>query len=148
MDKSFNDQELSDIMKEIEALEDNFQNEVGKMEASEAEVMEELAQLDEEEAFPAKAEAPAPEPEPEIANVVPMAQHSPSPSFAAHPQPHFDSKPSPAPASMSFKVSGELNLELQFDIEGKVVSLAVNEHGLNIQMEGGMTFSIPIKKAA
>lgn len=130
MDKSFNDQELSDIMKEIEALEDNFQSEVVKMEATEEEIMEELAALD--------AEGPAPKKVVPVlaqmkeAKVVPMSQ----------------SKNKPAPTSMSFKVSGEMNLELQFDIDGKVVCIEVNEEGLHLQMDGGMTFTVPVKKAA
>lgn len=146
MDKSFNDQELSDIMKEIEALEDNFQTDVGKMESSETDVMEELAKLDEDEAIPTTAEVADPEPVTESARVVPMHSIEPTPQTQFHS--FSEPKAKASPATMQFKVSGELNLELQFDIEGKVVSLAVNEQGLSIQMEGGMTFSVPLKKAA
>ncbi|HXH74923.1 MAG TPA: hypothetical protein VNJ08_08160 [Bacteriovoracaceae bacterium] len=126
MDKSFNDQELSDIMKEIEALEDNFQTEE---ETHSSPIMEELAELDESEAVPFASPRHA-------AHVLPMA-------------PQAKSKPQgTTPTNMSFKVSGDINLELQFDIGGKIVCLEVNENGLNIQMEGGMTFSVPLKKTA
>jgi hypothetical protein len=125
MDKSFNDQELSDIMKEIEALEDDFQkHEEVKVEAPP--VAEVKAHVQE-----------APEPSPKKqAEVVPMNPVSTS------------KKSSGGQTNMSFKVSGELNLELQFDVAGKIVSLFVNEQGLSIQMENGMTFSIPLKKTA
>lgn len=129
MDKSFNDQELSDIMKEIEALEDDFQNEGGsKIEASP--VMEELAQMDEEDSVPVAKEAP----------VVKMAS-------VGGPKP-YKKAASNSQTQMSFKVSGELNLELEFDVGGKIVNLVVNEQGLSIEMEGGMTFNVPLKKAA
>ncbi len=51
---------------------------------------------------------------------------------------------------MSFKVQGELNLELEFEIGGKFVSLQVAEDGLTIVLDGGMTFKVPVgdKKAA
>jgi len=120
MDKNFNDQELSDIMKEIEALEEDFSGPEDKYDSP---LMEELAELEETESVPVSS-----------AKVV---------SFeAARPEP---SKPSAVPAtSMSFKVQGQLNLELQFDIGGKVVCLEVSEDGLNIEMEGGVKFFVPV----
>lgn len=122
MDKSFNDQELSDIMKEIEALEEGFE------EASP--VMQELAEMTEQEAIPAPA---AKKPAPVLSMAQAQTQQAPKAS---------------ATTSMSFKVSGELNLDLQFEIGGKVVCLEVTESGLHIQMEGGVTFSVPVTKAA
>jgi hypothetical protein len=118
MDKSFNDQELSDIMKEIEALEDEFKAEE---DVTSSPVLEELAALTEEIAVP-QAKAKILTLEPKTAPV----------------------KTSSTGTSMSFKVQGELNLDLQFDIGGKVVSLAVSEKGLTIQMDGGMTFNVPL----
>lgn len=121
MDKSFNDDELSDIMKEIEALEEDF----GQESTSEADspmdatdVMEDLSQMEEKVAIPLK--------------------------------PKSAPKPMSAPAarttgtSMSFKVQGDLNLELQFDVGGKMVNLDVTEQGLTITMDGGMTFTVPL----
>lgn len=122
MDNSFNDQELSDIMKEIEALEDEFKGEADFVTSP---VLEELAALSEERAVPqAKAK---------ILNFEP--QTTPVQTTTSG-------------TSMSFKVQGDLNLELQFDIGGKIVSLAVSEKGLTIQMDGGMTFNVPLTDKA
>lgn len=129
MDKSFNDDELSDIMKEIEALEQDFNTPEEKLEASS--LMEELAQMEEEESIPTPAARP------EQSTVIPMASHK-----AATPS------SSTASTSMSFKVSGDINLELQFDIGGKTVCLNVTEAGLNIEMDGGMSFKVPLSHAA
>jgi hypothetical protein len=131
MDKSFNDEELSDIMKEIEALEEDFKTDEiidEKIEATP--IMEEFAQLDEEDALPTPAARV------EQTTILPMSAKSKSASSV------------PAPASMSFKVSGDINLELQFDIGGKVVSLNVTESGLNIEMEDGMSFKVPLSNTA
>ncbi len=122
MDKSFNDQELSDIMKEIEALEEDFKKEEDGTTASPA--MEELGHLNDEAVKP--------------------TQESPVLSFESK----KTSSPSKSSAtSMSFKVHGELNLELLFDIGGKTVGLEVSHQGLTIQMDGGMTFNVPLADA-
>lgn len=118
MDKSFNDQELSDIMKEIEALEEDFT----APESKNSPVLEELSQLDEVEAIPAKAP-----------NVVSLEPKGPAPKKEAS-------------TSMSFKVQGNITLELQFDIGGKTVALEVTETGLAIEMEGGMKFIVPVSE--
>jgi hypothetical protein len=128
MDKSFNEEELSDIMKEIEALEEDFTSPVE--EKSAGPVMEELASMDEDVAIPVKTD-----------NVVSL-----SPAWSA--------PTSTAQTSMSFKVQGNLSLDLQFDISGKTVTLGVTETGLTIEMEGGVKFTVPVgqstsaKKAA
>jgi hypothetical protein len=121
MDQSFNDQELSDIMKEIEALEDDFQV---KDEKTTSPVLEELASLDEVVSIPIST-----------ANVVSMG-----PTIKEAP-----SSSSPT-SSMSFRVQGELTIDLQFDIGGKVVCLEVSEKGLTIEMDGGAKFSIPVSE--
>lgn len=127
MDKSFNDQELSDIMKEIESLEEGFKAEESI--AAATPVMEELVEMEPEKSIPRSEYK-----EYKQAEVYQM-KHAETPKHST---------------SMSFKVQGQMNLELQFDIGGKVVSLEVTEHGLSIQMEGGMTFHVPVqdKKAA
>ncbi len=117
MDKSFNDQELSDIMKEIEALEEDFKDDEIKDTASP--VLQELSELPESKAIPLKRVKEE--------------------SFVAK-----------SPSAMSFKVQGDLNLELEFEVGGKFISLQVSEDGLTIVMDGGMTFKVPVsdKKAA
>ncbi|WP_408097400.1 hypothetical protein ACJVC5_00400 [Peredibacter sp. HCB2-198] len=126
MDKSFNDQELSDIMKEIEALEEDFSGEE-EVHATSS-VLEELAHMDEKESVPVAAPAPVSlETKRAAPKAAPVQQAS-----------------APAATSMSFKVQGNLSLELQFDIGGKVVCLEVTETGLNIEMDGGMKFTVPV----
>jgi hypothetical protein len=121
MDQSFNDQELSDIMKEIEALEDDFQV---KDEKTTSPVLEELASLDEVVSIPVST-----------ANVVSMGPTIKESVSGSSPT-----------SSMSFRVQGELTIDLQFDIGGKVVCLEVSEKGLTIEMDGGAKFSIPISE--
>jgi hypothetical protein len=45
---------------------------------------------------------------------------------------------------MTFKVQGNLSLDLKFEIGGKVVCLEVNESEFSIQMEGGVRFTVPV----
>jgi hypothetical protein len=121
MDQSFNDQELSDIMKEIEALEDDFQV---KDEKTASPVLEELVSLDEVVSIPTST--------PNVVSMGPTKK---------------ESTPSPSPtSSMSFRVQGELTIDLQFDIGGKVVCLEVSEKGLTIEMDGGAKFTVPVSE--
>lgn len=128
MDKSFNDQELSDIMKEIEALEEEFSvdAESDKMEATS--VMEELAGMELDQAIPVTNKKET---------VLPFERKSPPKAVAK----------TSTQNSMSFKVQGDMNLALQFEIGGKTIVLDVTEAGLTIQMDGGMTFSVPVSDA-
>lgn len=55
--------------------------------------------------------------------------------------------------SMNFSVHGDMKLNLNFDIAGKVVALHIDEDGFEIEVDGGMKFSIPtsaqsVKKSA
>ncbi len=124
--QNFNDQELSDIMKEIESLEENFTSENVKA----SPVVQKLAEMDEEESIPKSSSY-------QNAEVFELDTHkTPSPKVNT---------------SMSFKVEGQMTIDLQFDVGGKVVSLEVSESGLTIQMEGGVTFTVPVdthKKSA
>lgn len=164
MEKNFNDQELSDIMKEIEALEEGFKSEAEspvmqevqetqeapqvvmssedmtqeeeKQEEEDApvteiydpmaeasEVVKELASMDEEVSIPVAKK--------EEASVISMPMRSSEVTGTRG-------------SSMSFKVSGSMDLDLQLDVGGKVICLKVTESGLNIEMEGGMTFNLPL----
>jgi len=57
-------------------------------------------------------------------------------------------------SQMSFSVEGDMKLDLSFNISGKMVHLNISEHGFEIELDGGMKFSIPVtekehnKKAA
>ena len=133
MDKSFNDQELSDIMKEIEALEDDFTT--GE-EKTASPIMDELAQMDEVDSVPVTATKEETFTAP---NIVSLESKRADPEYAPT---------KGASTSMSFKVQGNLALELQFDIGGKVVSLEVTETGLAIEMEGGARFSLPLTESS
>jgi len=145
MDKNFNEDELSDIMKEIEALEENLQIDDVRPEATP--VMEHLAKMDEAVAIP-KAEVPRKQ----------EVRSEPKFTFEEGPEAEvYKMNAAPknkilsnaaAPASMSFKVSGEMHLELQFEVSGHFVNLEIDESGLNIRLEGGATFKVPLKKAA
>ncbi len=56
--------------------------------------------------------------------------------------------------AMEFSVQGEMKLNLTFHVNGKKVELAIDENDFNIELDGGMKFSIPldsgkeVKKAA
>ncbi len=154
MEKGFNDQELADIMSEIESLEKEFASDDGGAKAAPAaeqapapaaheeehveeddysspEVMGELAELSEEKAIP----KPQPTPAPHRPKVVAMPAVSKAPAPSAH---HA------APAALHFKVSGEMQVELSFEVNGECVSLSVTDEGLSIEMASGATFSLPL----
>lgn len=124
MDKGFNDDELADIMNEIESLEKDF------TEGSKPEHVEVAEQL---------VEQPVAEVKPvEDENV-----HHIKKEVAALRQ----------ESSMNFSVTGDMKLNLNFDIGGKCVELHIDEDGFEIEVEGGMKFSIPtqghqVKKSA
>ncbi len=119
MDQSFNDQELSDIMKEIEALEEDYSSTEDKPESAAVEV-----------ASPIEEKVSAPVETPKIVAIDSVRSVS--------------KKTSTNSTSMSFKVQGNLTVDLQFDIGGKTVSLEVTEEGLSIVMDGGMKFTVPV----
>lgn len=123
MDKSFNDEELSDIMKEIEALEEDFKSDDLK---NASPVLEDLANLDEDLSIPFPN-----------SNILPLGskRNSPKANQGATPA-----------TSMSFKVQGDLTLNLQFEIGAKSVVLQVTEEGLTIEMDGGVKFTVPVSE--
>jgi hypothetical protein len=136
MDKSFNDQELSDIMKEIEALEEGFKAEESKV-SSASDVLEDLVEMAQEESVPLARVQEAHSAVGPSAEIIQMTKIADVPVQKAATK---------ASTAMSFKVSGNLNLELQFDVGGKVVFLEVTESGLTLQLDGGMTFTIPLQE--
>jgi hypothetical protein len=144
MDQSFNDQELSDIMKEIEALEEDFE---GSTESDPGTALEELAQLEEGGKSP---EAPV-----SLLAMETLKPENPSMKKNFSEKKTDDMKVSTstfaAPASslsasstaIKFKVSGNLSLDLELEMGEQVVSLNVSESGLSIEMDGGVKFTIP-----
>jgi hypothetical protein len=141
MDKSFNDQELSDIMKEIEALEEGFTQAAENVSDASSPVLEELGQMDEQKSVPVGAASEA-----HVEDPVQETEEAPVEvvSIESKRQVHQHSN-SGGQTSMSFKVQGDMNLELQFDVGGKVISLEVTKAGLSIEMEGGVKFSVPVQ---
>ncbi len=97
-------------------------------------MMEELAEMEEEKSIPVTNKTEPIEP---VESRILSFEKEIEPAAAK----------STSPTSMSFKVQGDLNLELQFDIGGKTIMLEVSESGLNIQMEGGVRFSVPVSGA-
>lgn len=126
MDKSFNDQELSDIMKEIEALEEEFSADEDSSKVEASAIMEDLAEMEEEQSIPVTNR--------EETTVLPFAKKE-------------TAQPTKATSSMSFKVQGDLNLELHFEVGGKNIALEVTDKGLTIQMDGGISFTVPVSDA-
>jgi hypothetical protein len=148
MEKNFNDQELSDIMKEIEALEVEFSDEAApKSEAMS--VIKNLVEMDEEKTnqktnYQEKVVNFRPQSSPTQSSSTQSSKTQPSTKQTATP-PYTAT--STAPTSMSFRVQGTMELELQFDIGGKTLALSVTQSGLSIELENGATFSIPITDA-
>lgn len=163
MERGFNDDELADIMSEIESLEQDFNEEDAASSSSDssdaaldegpvAEVVESSAgesgeeienkplpklsandasevEVPEESQSVAQAEAP-------MASVTPLvAQEASKQSAATH-------------SSMDFHVSGELALNLGFNVSGQQIKLQVNAEGLEIQLESGAKFTIPVEGKA
>lgn len=108
MEKSFNEDELADIMNEIESLE-NGSEEVDLQARSE---------------------------EGDIDNIHPIASEE---------ERTHDTRVQPAHHSeMSFHVEGQMNLSLGFVISGTEVQINVSEDGMQITMENGATFHLPV----
>ena len=176
MDKGFNDDELADIMNEIESLEQEFTDEVeAKKEPVQAQNEPSVQNMDNVEDHQNDVEesdqnvetvvAKQHQEEDSESEIDEAFQNSPEPSVAvlkdvakkpveevtsihhAHDdQSSFHTSNSSAQTSMSFKVEGDMKLDLAFNISGSEVQLSVNEHGLEIGLEGGAKFSVPLSK--
>ena len=153
MDQSFNDQELSDIMKEIEALEQNFasptpdpshdmeqQSDVFPHEDVNAvakEVVED-SHLTDHEVEMSEEIVNEPTLGPQVTATPNIISINPGPSTPQSMRPN---------SSMSFKVEGPMTLDMKFDFGGKVVYLEINEAGFQIEMDGGMKFTLPLTQS-
>ena len=164
MDQGFNDDELADIMNEIESLEQEFTEET-QSEEVEAKA-EDAPQSEEEEVQPepeqihastevARELAQTPEEQIEKAHHEAHDDQNVHAIKSEHKVFHGDSegnKEWPS-TSMDFSVEGNMKMNLFFKVGGKTVHLHVNEGAFEIELEGGMKFSIPVheqsdKKAA
>lgn len=133
MEKGFNDQELADIMSEIESLEKEFTEEAPAQKVAPVEASE-------DHTSPAVLRELVKKPEHET--VLKTNQH------ADRPKPMKMSEAQTAPASLSFQVSGQMAVNLRFEVNGQSVYLAVSDEGLAIEMESGAKFTLPLEKAA
>lgn len=116
MNKKFNESELEEIMNEIETLEKEFGGE-GDDASHSNDILRKLTELTVEEAT------------------------------ARHHNVHEFSKSSYSSheTSVSFKVAGQMSLNLNIEIGGKEVKICVDEsEGLIIEMDEGMKFQIPV----
>lgn len=176
VEKSFNDDELADIMSEIESLEQEFEEEppveseapVEQEVSSQSpqDVADEVMASDEvAEEFVEEAEVDDPveqvfeEKTEEVKEVVsemvekPVEEVVPAPSPAPAPVHHIstpknDWKPSGAQTSMSFCVEGDMKLSMSFHVSGKEFNVWVDEKdGFVIELDGGAQFKVPIDQA-
>jgi hypothetical protein len=137
MDKSFNDDELADIMSEIENLEKEF--------ADSASPSEEDSAVDhaEPEVDHTEPEVLAQLVEKPVEQVVLKTNLSEKVVPMKKPE-HLSSHQH---SSLSFKVEGQMSLSLAFEVNGQSVSLDISEAGLQIQMESGATFNLPMSQS-
>lgn len=113
------------------------------------------AEANEEEAAPVMEAAPVLEAEKEVLHEVvnkPVEEvvhlsAAPAPASTPAPaaMPTAQATGNPAHTSMSFNVEGDMRLSLSFNISGKLVQLSVNDDGLELEMDGGMKFSVPLE---
>lgn len=144
MDKSFNDDELADIMNEIENLEKEFAESVDAAPVDEpqaqAEPVEEIDHTEPEVLAELVAKP--------IEEVVPKTNHSEK----VVPMKKVEAPVHQAPlasghSSLAFKVEGQMTLSLAFEVNGQSVSLEISDSGLQIAMDSGASFHLPLTKA-
>ena len=162
MDRGFNDDELADIMSEIENLEQEFTEEVHAKKQPEVEASQPEEHVEESEkhveepgenvetitAEQHEQHEPSEGHDESDVTVLEQVSEKPVEEVVQIGKAHDDveSDIAGAQTSMSFKVEGDMKLDLMFNISGHEVQLAVNEHGLEIGLEGGAKFSVPLAK--
>lgn len=167
MEKGFNDDELADIMNEIESLEEEFSSDDHKMmeEPGIDEVAKSVAEMAEEEEDYIEAEEVFEEPvsvapveaeifeelsEMNVEDIVPKKEMSSYDDNIHHMKVEESpvAKPAHSPksghTSMNFSVEGDMKLDLSFMIGTSEVKLHVTDEGLEIELEGGAKFSLPV----
>ena len=139
------------VQEEVVAKEEPVQEQVVAKEESFEEVDEEMNEvLDELSEMPVEDVVPQHKVQSYDDNIHHMKQEPQvkKPSTWSAPQGQ------PAQTSMSFRVEGEMKLDLNFSIGGQDVNLQVTDHGFEIELAGGAKFTLPLgnqhqgKKAA
>ncbi|MCE3014137.1 MAG: hypothetical protein LW878_13840 [Proteobacteria bacterium] len=148
MDKSFNDDELADIMNEIENLEKEFAESVDAAPAEEPQ-----AQAEPEEEHVEAIDHTEPEVLAElVAKPIEEVVHKTNQSEKVVPMKKVEAPVHHAPvaaghSSLAFKVEGQMTLSLAFEVNGQSVSLEISDEGLQIAMDSGASFHLPMSKA-
>jgi hypothetical protein len=152
MDKSFNDDELADIMNEIENLEKEFAESVDAAPVDEPQAQAEAAEEPVEE-----AEEAIDHTEPEVlaelvSKPIEEVVHKTNHSEKVVPMKKVEAPVHHAPvasghSSLAFKVEGQMTLSLAFEVNGQSVSLEISDAGLQIAMDSGASFHLPMTKA-
>ena len=144
MEKSFNDQELADIMNEIENLEKEFSSEAKPSEAKVVEVSpvsadeeQVLSEMVNSESFEAPIES-------QPSNIIALKNAE----FKNTPVETAKTSTTSGNSSMSFKVEGDMKVDLSFQVDGETITLTVGSEGLVIGLQGGATFNLPVKSAS
>ncbi len=150
MDKSFNDDELADIMSEIENLEKEFAESVDAAPAEEPQAEEPQAEAVQVEAAHEEVDHTEPEVLAElVSKPIEEVVHKTNHSEKVVPMKKTESPVHHAPAasghsSLSFKVEGQMTLSLAFEVNGQSVSLEISDSGLQIAMDSGASFHLPM----
>lgn len=136
VEKGFDDDELKDIMSEIESLEADAEPEVASHEPG----TKDLGLGHEPEAHRDPEPEAYNDPEPESkTEVISMNKHKPKTVASTE----------SFPSSMNFKVGGEMNWDLWFDVAGEKVHLYTADNDeFVIELSTGARFTLPLKKAA
>jgi hypothetical protein len=166
MDKGFNDDELADIMSEIESLEEEFASDDVETKTTDSiEEEDDFAMQEEGPVAPVVAKAPVVNEvkaqvdeqmhevldelsQMPVEDVVPtskvVAQDDNIHHMRQVVQAPVKATSSGAHTSMSFKVEGEMQMDLSFCIGGQDVSLHITEQGFEIELAGGAKFILPL----
>lgn len=164
MEKENMDNDLSDIMKEIEALEQDFKNEEKAF--AKSPIIQELAQLNEELSAPVgkKPETsddqtfdwlqgdnnqaePLNVAEAEVFEMK-AKEEAPAPEISVAPVSHIQApaKAATKTSKMSFNFPEGMPVEVEFHRGEEVINFCWTEEGFHVEVDGGMSFTIPFSQ--
>lgn len=131
-------QEVEPIQ-EVEAIEaTEVVHEVQEIDAEMSDVVEELSTMPVEELEAVHATAHDDSNVHQIRQAEPKLEQVAQTTVSKRPQTNLPE------SSLNFSVQGDMKLNLFFNIGGKSVQLNIKEEGLEIELDGGMKFSIPL----